>query len=212
MMPKQQHRPPTSEPSDTKDAPQAENRVADDEHLKRKQDRKWREKIEKDVAECREVLERRAMQEANPINPQRVFWELSPRLPDDCILAGDSGSGTNWYARDIQFRRGMMGSLSGGMASMGCGVPYAIAAKFAHPERRVIALVGDGAMQMNGNSELITMAKYWRRWRDPRLIVLVLDNRDLNQVTWEQRACWAATSNTRLRRIFRIFHTRDTLS
>jgi pyruvate dehydrogenase (quinone) len=157
-------------------------------HLKRKSSCKWREKVEKSVAEWREVLKGRAMHEANPINPQRVFWELSSRVPDNCIVTADSGSGTNWYARDIQFRRGMMSSLSGGMASMGCAVPYAIAAKFAHPERVVIALAGDGAMQMNGNSELITIAKYWRDWRDPRLVVMVLNNGDLNQVTWEQRA------------------------
>jgi pyruvate dehydrogenase (quinone) len=127
------------------------------------------------------------MNAANPINPQRLFWELSPRLPDDCILTSDSGSAANWFARDLKMRRGMMASLSGGLATMGPGVPYAIAAKFAYPERTVIALVGDGAMQMNGNSELITAAKYWRRWSNPRLIVAVLNNRDLNQVTWEQR-------------------------
>ena len=127
------------------------------------------------------------MQDANPINPQRVFWELSPRLPDDCIVTTDSGTATNWYARDVRLRSGMMASVSGGLASMGCGVPYAIAAKFAYPERVAVALVGDGAMQMNGMSELITAAKYWRYWNDPRLIVLVLNNRDLNLVTWEQR-------------------------
>jgi pyruvate dehydrogenase (quinone) len=127
------------------------------------------------------------MNEANPINPQRLFWELSPRLPDDCILTSDSGSAANWFARDLKMRRGMMASLSGGLATMGPGVPYAIAAKFAYPERTVIALVGDGAMQMNGNSELITAAKYWKRWSNPKLIVAVLNNRDLNQVTWEQR-------------------------
>jgi pyruvate dehydrogenase (quinone) len=156
-------------------------------HLRPNSDRKWREKIEKDVAGWRKVLEGRAMNEADPINPQRVFWELSSRLPDNCILTCDSGSAANWYARDLKFRRGMMGSLSGGMATMGPGVPYAIAAKFNYPDRVVIALVGDGAMQMNGNAELITVAKYWRRWSDPRLIVMVLNNRDLNQVTWEQR-------------------------
>ncbi len=156
-------------------------------YLTRKTQRQWREKIENDVLEWRNVLKARAMHEANPINPQRVFWELSARLPNDCILTADSGSGTNWYARDIQFKRGQMGSVSGGMASMGCAVPYAIAAKFAHPQRLVVALAGDGAMQMNGNAELITIAKYWRQWCDPRLIVLVLNNRDLNQVTWEQR-------------------------
>jgi pyruvate dehydrogenase (quinone) len=117
-----------------------------------------------------------------------VFWELSSRLPDDCILSSDSGSSANWFARDLKIRRGMMASLSGSLATMGPGVPYAIAAKFAFPSRVAIALVGDGAMQMNGINGLITIGKYWKEWSDPRLIVLVLNNRDLNQVTWEQRA------------------------
>jgi pyruvate dehydrogenase (quinone) len=134
------------------------------------------------------VLEARAMNPGEPINPQRVFWELSSRLPENAILSADSGSSANWYARDVKIRRGMKASLSGTLATMGPGVPYAIAAKFAFPDRVAIALVGDGAMQMNGNSELVTVAKYWERWSDPRLIVLVLNNRDLNQVTWEQRA------------------------
>jgi len=112
---------------------------------------------------------------------------LSRRLPDNCIISADSGSSANWFARDLKIRRGMMASLSGTLATMGPGVPYSIAAKFAFPERVAIALVGDGAMQMNGLAELITIAKYWHEWRDPRLIVLVLNNRDLNQVTWEQR-------------------------
>jgi pyruvate dehydrogenase (quinone) len=156
--------------------------------LQRKTDRGWRDFIEREIREWWQVLESRAMNAADPINPQRVFWELSPRLPDNCIISADSGSGTNWYARDVKIRRGMMASLSGGLATMGCGVPYAIAAKFAYPDRTVIALVGDGAMQMNGNAELVTVEKYWKTWRDPRFIVLVLNNRDLNQVTWEQRA------------------------
>jgi pyruvate dehydrogenase (quinone) len=156
--------------------------------LERKSDRSWREEIEENVAEWWDVTEERAMIEADPINPQRLFWELSRRLPEDCILTSDSGSAANWFARDLKLRRGMMASLSGTLATMGCGVPYAIAAKFAHPDRVAIALVGDGAMQMNGINELITIAKYWQRWSDPRLVVLVLNNRDLNQVTWEQRA------------------------
>ena len=127
------------------------------------------------------------MQPANPINPQRVTWELSPRLPDDVIVTSDSGSCANWYARDLKMRRGMMASLSGGLASMGAAVPYAIAAKFAHPDRPVVALVGDGAMQMNNMAELITVAKYWRDWTSKRWIVCVFNNEDLNQVTWEQR-------------------------
>ncbi len=156
-------------------------------YLERKSDRSWRARIEGWVADWWKVLEARAMNDANPINPQRVFWELSSRLPDNCILSSDSGSAANWYARDIRIRRGMMASLSGTLATMGPGVPYAIAAKFAFPSRVAIALVGDGAMQMNGLNGLITVAKYWKEWSDPRLIVLVLNNRDLNQVTWEQR-------------------------
>src|SRR5438067_2236487 len=156
--------------------------------LRRKEDRAWREQIEKGVAKWWKLIEERAMQDAHPINPQRVFFELSPRLPDGCILAADSGSAANWYARDIKIRSGMKGSLSGTLATMGCGVPYAIAAKFAFPDRVAIALIGDGAFQMEGMSGLITVARHWQGWSDPRLIVLVLNNRDLNQVTWEQRA------------------------
>jgi pyruvate dehydrogenase (quinone) len=155
--------------------------------LQRKADRGWREGLEQSVARWWEVLEARARNPAEPINPQWMFWELSPRLPDGCIITADSGSSADWFARDLKLRRGMMASLSGNLATMGPGVPYAIAAKFAHPDRPVIACVGDGAMQMNGINELITIAKYWMRWSDPRLIVLVLNNRDLNQVTWEQR-------------------------
>ena len=156
-------------------------------HLERKEDRSWQEEIADGVERWWRIVEERAMQDADPINPQRVFWELSSRLPDRVILSSDSGSAANWFARDLRLREGMMASLSGTLATMGPGVPYAIAAKFAHPDRPAISLVGDGAMQMNGNSELVTAAKYWREWSDPRLIVTVLNNRDLNQVTWEQR-------------------------
>ncbi|MBV8062500.1 MAG: thiamine pyrophosphate-requiring protein [Nevskia sp.] len=155
--------------------------------LQRKEDRAWQERIARQVEKWWKDLEAKAMTGADPINPQRVFWELSPRLPADVILCGDCGSHTNWYARDIRIRRGMMASLSGKLASMGSGVPYAIAAKMAYPERPVLAMVGDGAMQMNGNGELLTVKQYWKRWKDPRFIVMVLVNHDLNQVTWEQR-------------------------
>jgi pyruvate dehydrogenase (quinone) len=147
----------------------------------------WRRHVEEGVAESWKLLENRALQPANPVNPQRVSWELSPQLPDDAIVTSDSGSCANWFARDLRVRRGQMYSLSGGLASMGAAVPYAIAAKFAHQGRPVIALVGDGAMQMNNMAELITVSKYWRLWKDPRLIVCVFNNGDLNQVTWEQR-------------------------
>jgi pyruvate dehydrogenase (quinone) len=156
--------------------------------LEHKDDRSWQEKVASNMQDWWDVMERRAMEDADPINPQRVFWELSSRLPDRCILTSDSGSAANWFARDLRLRSDMMASLSGTLATMGPGVPYAIAAKFTHPDRPVIALVGDGAMQMNGLNELITISKYWRRWTTSTLVVLVLNNRDLNQVTWEQRA------------------------
>jgi pyruvate dehydrogenase (quinone) len=156
-------------------------------HLRRKEDRSWREQIEENVRRWWEILGNRAMEDAQPLNPQRVFHELSPRLPDGCILTGDSGSATNWWARHLKLRDGMMAALSGTLATMCPGVPYALAAKFAYPDRPVIASVGDGAMQMLGNNTLIDIMKYWERWSDPRLVVLVLNNQDLNQVTWEQR-------------------------
>ncbi|RQV13211.1 thiamine pyrophosphate-requiring protein [Burkholderia cenocepacia] len=158
--------------------------------LNERRDTAWRDRIAQWNRDWHDTLAARAAAKASAgrgVNPQRAFTELSPRLPDDVILTSDSGSCANWYARDLMMRRGMMGSLSGGLASMGAAVPYAIAAKFAYPVRPVIAMVGDGAMQMNNMAELITVAKYWRQWPDPRWICMVLNNEDLNQVTWEQR-------------------------
>lgn len=155
--------------------------------IKYKEDRDWRKEIESGIKDWWQVIEAKAMNEAKPINPQRVFSELSPRLPDNCVITADSGSSANWFARNLKIREGMKASLSGTLATMCPGVPYTIAAKFAYPDRVAIALVGDGAMQMLGNNGLITISKYWKRWSDPRLIILVLNNGDLNQVTWEQR-------------------------
>ena len=160
--------------------------------LRRLQDRTWRETVEHNVARWWDTVEQQAHVEADPINPMLLFWELSSRLPDNAVITADSGSAANWYARDLRFRGAMRGSLSGTLATMGPGVPYAIGAKFALPSRPAIALVGDGAMQMNGMAELITAQRYYPRWADPRLIVAVLHNNDLNQVTWEMRAMGGA--------------------
>jgi pyruvate dehydrogenase (quinone) len=157
-------------------------------HLQRKQDRAWREDIESKVTRWWEVMDAEAMVEADPINPMRLFHELSSRLPGNAIVTADSGSSANWYARHLRFHGDMRGSLSGNLATMGPGVPYGIGAKFGHPGRPVIVFAGDGAMQMNGLAELITIKHYWQEWTDPRLIVAVLHNDDLNQVTWEMRA------------------------
>jgi pyruvate dehydrogenase (quinone) len=155
--------------------------------LRRKEDRSWREQVEESVRDWWSLLEQRALLDSQPMNPQRVLWELSSRLPDGAIVTADSGSSTNWWARFLRLRRGMMASLSGTLATMGPGVPYAIAAKFAHPDRTVVAIVGDGAFQMNGMNELITVARYHERWPNGSLVFCVFNNQDLNQVTWEQR-------------------------
>jgi pyruvate dehydrogenase (quinone) len=159
--------------------------------LEHKSDRSWREKVEHNVARWWDVVEREAMVESGEpemVNPMRVVWELSQQVPLNAIVTSDSGSAANWYARDLKMRGEMAGSLSGNLATMGPGVPYAIGAKFGNPERPVIALVGDGAMQMNGLAELVTIHRYWEEWPDPRLVVCVFHNNDLNQVTWEMRA------------------------
>ena len=156
--------------------------------LHRKEDRSWRDEIEGNVSHWWETMQRQALIEADPVNPMRIFHELSSRLPDNAIVAADSGSAANWYARHLRFRGDIRGSLSGTLATMGPGVPYVIGAKWAYPDRPAIALVGDGAMQMNGLAELITVAHYWQQWADPRLIIAILHNNDLNQVTWEMRA------------------------
>jgi pyruvate dehydrogenase (quinone) len=160
--------------------------------LKHNADRSWQKRVESQVAEWWESMARQVMVEADPVNPMRIVWELSERAPENLIVTADSGSAANWYARDLRMRGQMRGSLSGTLATMGCGVPYAIGAKFAHPDRPVVALVGDGAMQMNGLAELISVKRYWDRWSDPRCVICVLHNNDLNQVTWELRAMGAA--------------------
>ncbi|WP_369274424.1 thiamine pyrophosphate-requiring protein [Streptomyces sp. R11] len=156
--------------------------------------REWYDTVCDNVARWHEIMDRRAKLSADPINPEYVTRALDPLLPDNAIVSSDSGSAANWYARHLTMRPGMRGSLSGTLATMGCGVPYAIGAKFAHPDRPAIALVGDGAMQMNGLAELITAAKYKHLWEDPRLVVGIFNNHDLNQVTWEMRAMGGAPS------------------
>src|SRR4051794_13119535 len=156
-------------------------------HLRRKQDRGWQEGIIDEVDRWWRILDERAHQDADPLNPQLVFHELSRRLPDQAILTSDSGSATNWWARHLRVRRGMKAALSGTLATMCPAVPYALAAKMAFPERPVIAAIGDGAMQMTGINALIDLAHYRDRWSNQTLVVCVLHNDDLNQVTWEQR-------------------------
>src|SRR5438067_9166212 len=156
-------------------------------YLERKEDRSWREKIESNIRDWWKVVESRAMESAEPLNPERVFLELSKRVPENAIMTADAGTTANWYGRIVKMRPGMMGSLSGSLATMGAAVPYAIAAKFAHPNRIPICCTGDGAMQMNGMNELLTVIKYWKTWSDPRIVFLVLNDRDLDPGTWQVR-------------------------
>jgi pyruvate dehydrogenase (quinone) len=160
--------------------------------LKRKQDRAWQEKIVENVEHWWRLMDDRGepYETERGLRPQGLFASLSRMLPDDAIISSDSGSAANWAARQIRMRRGMKWSLSGNLATMLPGVPYAVAAKFAFPDRVAIGTIGDGAMQMGGMNELITVSKYWREWRDPRLVILVLNNGDLNQVTWEFRVLY----------------------
>jgi pyruvate dehydrogenase (quinone) len=156
--------------------------------LERKEDRGWREDLEDKVSRWWQTMRDEALVDADPVNPLLVFSEFSERMPADAIIAADSGSAANWYARQLRFPPGVRGSLSGNLATMGPGVPYGIGAKFGNPGRPVVVFEGDGAMQMNGLAELITVSRYWQEWEDPRLVVVVLHNNDLNQVTWELRA------------------------
>jgi pyruvate dehydrogenase (quinone) len=148
----------------------------------------FQEQLRSLIQESRREQEQVALTEAHPLNPARVFWELNKVLPDDLIVAGDCGTATFWYAKYIELRRGMLASLSGTLATMGSALPYALAAKVSFSSRPVLALVGDGAMQMSGLNALITVAQHWRDWSDPRLVIVVLNNQQLSYVTWEQRA------------------------
>src|ERR1700761_5469926 len=165
-------------------------------HLKRQEDRSWREGIEAGVERWWQSMDAEAEVEADPVNPMLLFRELSTRLPANAIVAADSGSSANWYARQLKFRGDVRGSLSGDLATMGPGVPYGIGAKFGNPDRPVIVFEGDGAMQMNGLAELIPVKHYWELWSAPRLIIAALHNDDLNQVTWEMRAMEGAPKFT----------------
>ena len=147
----------------------------------------WRSEVEQEVSRWRILAADRAAVPARPVNPERVVRELNGRLPADAQLSVDVGSCVYWYARQLVLPQGVPAHLSGTLASMGCAIPYGVAAKLAHPDRPLVALAGDGAMQMSGAAELATVAHRWRQWQDPRFVVCVFNNRELTEVTWEQR-------------------------
>jgi pyruvate dehydrogenase (quinone) len=160
--------------------------------LTQKQSTRWRTKIAGWKQHWEHYSTARAEATADPVNPEGVVRGISQRLSHDALVAVDCGTATSWYARDLSMRPSQMGSLAGLLLSMGAGMPYAIAAKNAHPDRPVLAMIGDGAMQMNGVNELITVKRYWQNWSDPRFVVLVLNNRDLSYVSWETRGTLGA--------------------
>ena len=160
--------------------------------LDRKPATKWRERIGTWKQHWEDYSVARAEAKADPVNPEKVVRGVSDRLSDDAMVAVDCGTATSLYARDLSMRPSQLGSLAGLLLSMGGGMPYAIGAMMAHPDRPVLAMIGDGAMQINGVNELITVSRYWEQWSDPRFVVLVLNNRDLSYVSWETRGTLGA--------------------
>jgi pyruvate dehydrogenase (quinone) len=156
--------------------------------LEQKTDLSWQEGVATDMVEWENEMEGQAMLHYDDgVNPRRVFHELNKRLPERAIVTADAGTTADWYGHHIRLRRGMLGDLSGRLASMLASMPYAVAAKFAHSDRTVICTIGDGAFQMLGMNELITIKKHMGSWMSQRFIILVLHNNDLSQVSWEMR-------------------------
>lgn len=156
-------------------------------HLHQQTDLSWQEKIADGMREWDEETTNVAMADADPINPRRVFHSLNEKLPPRAVVTADAGSTADWYGHHIKLGRDQLGNLSGRLATMLAAMPYAMAAKFAHPDRPVICTIGDGAFQMLGMNGLITVKRHWKQWSNPTFVVLVLHNDDLNQVSWEMR-------------------------
>jgi len=155
--------------------------------VRAREDSPWRDEVEREVRRWHDISRQRADVPADPTNPELVVRRFGERLGRDTQLAIDVGSGVYHYARQTRLPSSVAAHLSSTLASMGCGVPYGIAAKESAPERPVAVIAGDGAMQMLGNAELVTVAERFSSWADPRFVVLVLHNLDLAEVSWEQR-------------------------
>jgi len=148
--------------------------------LDRKSDRGFLEEAQRGMREWNELMLKRATRDDKPMKPQVVAHELGQRLPSDAIVSCDSGTITTWWARHIPVKRGQMHSVSGTLATMACGLPYAIAAQVAYPERMCVAFVGDGGFTML-MGEFVTAVKY----KLP-IKVVVIKNNSLGQIKWEQ--------------------------
>jgi pyruvate dehydrogenase (quinone) len=148
--------------------------------LERKQNRKFLEKIQSGIRDWWKLMEERGTRMDKPMKPQVVAWELGKLLDDDAIVACDSGTIATWWARQIKAREGQMHSLSGNLATMACGLPYAMAAQVAYPDRQCVAFVGDGGFSML-MAELATCIKY-----NLPIKIVVIKNNTLGQIRWEQ--------------------------
>jgi pyruvate dehydrogenase (quinone)/pyruvate oxidase len=148
--------------------------------LDRHEDRQFLERIQRSMKEWDKLLEKRGTRRDTPMKPQVVAYELDKLLQDDAIVTTDSGTNTTWAARYLKMRNGMQFSCSGNLATMACGLPYAIAAAVAFPERQVVAFVGDGGLTML-MGELATIKKY-----DLNVKVVIVKNNTLGQIKWEQ--------------------------
>jgi pyruvate dehydrogenase (quinone) len=148
--------------------------------LQRHDDRTFLEKAQHGMDKWRKLMSEHATAPGVPMKPQVIANEVNQRLRDDAIVTCDSGTIATWWARYIQVQRGQMHSLSGTLASMGNGLPYAVAAQIAHPGRQVVAFVGDGGFSML-MAEFATAVKY----RLPIKVVIVKNN-SLGMIKWEQ--------------------------
>jgi pyruvate dehydrogenase (quinone) len=148
--------------------------------LERKQDRGFLERAQAETQQWWRLMEERGTRRDRPMKPQVVAWELGKRLSDDAIVSSDSGTITTWFARQIPAKRGQMYSLSGTLASMANGLPYAIAAQIAYPQRQCVAFVGDGGFSML-MAEFVTAVKY-----QLPIKVIIIKNNTLGMIKWEQ--------------------------
>ena len=147
----------------------------------------WRRDVEEWVGQWREISRERSEVAVRGLNPELVARRLARHIPHDARLAVDVGSSVYHYVRQMDLPTSVPAHLSSTLASMGCAIPYAIAAKATAPSGPVAVLAGDGALQMLGINELLTVSEAWREWEDPRMVIVVLCNGDLAEVSWEQR-------------------------
>ncbi|PZE25689.1 thiamine pyrophosphate-requiring protein [Curtobacterium sp. MCBD17_028] len=156
--------------------------------LEQKADLSWQERIAAEMQDWEQEMHAQAQKEYHDgVNPRRVTEAVNANLPDGAIVTADAGTTADWFGHHIRLKRGMRGDLSGRLATMLAAMPYAVAAKLAHSDKTVVCTIGDGAFQMLGMNELITVKKYMQQWETKQFIIVVMHNDDLAQVSWEMR-------------------------